>query len=311
MYKIAIAGNTSLSYYCAQKLCRNGALVEMVLLPRKGTGEHYDAVDFSPLAGEFRIRQVSLPLTRDQADLPSIDILIKLEWPERLKIPITPAIANLGVNMTGQYSNNQFNDVAAALSLGNSEFNLQLLGSTKEHPDLAVIGQSNISINIFDDVRSLKSKAAVIIARMLLENILALTQSEPFVQAPINPSISKAALDKAIDWNKDSTAIHNQVRSLTHPGQGAITEFDGRRLYVWHGHQYDAPGSIYGAARPGTILDSIEELGVVVQTARGAFLITKIQPAGSPELPAWIWAYDYHIQAGDILTNAGAMLITV
>jgi hypothetical protein len=311
MYKIAIAGNTSLAYYCAQKLCRNGAPVEMVFLPRKGSAEQYDAVDFSPLAGEFRIRQVSLPITRDQSELPAIDILIKLEWPERIKIPINPSIASLSVNLTGQYSNNQLLDVAACLGLGNSEFDLQLLGSTKEHPDLAVIAQSTIAINIFDDVRSLKSKAAVIIARMLLENILALAQSEPLVIAPVAPAISKAALDKAIDWNKDSATIHNQIRSLTHPGFGAITEFDGRRLYVWHGHQYDIPGSIYGAARPGTILDSIEELGVVVQTSKGAFLITKIQPAGSPELPAWIWSYDYHIQTGDVFTNAGAMLITV
>jgi hypothetical protein len=311
MHKIAIAGNTSLAYYCAEKLCRNGAPVELLLTPRKGAVEQYDAIDFSPLAGEFRIRQVSFPLTREQTELPNIDILIKLEWPERLKIPIAPSVATLGVNITGQFSNNHLMDVAAALNFGNSEFNLQLLGSTIEHPEMSVISQSNIAINIFDDARSLKSKTAVVVARMLLENILALSQSGSLIFAPVNPNFPKVQLAKAIDWSKDSAAIHNQVRSLTHPGQGAITEFDGSRLYVWHGHQYDVPGNIYGAAKPGTILDSLEELGVVVQTAKGAFLITKIQPAGSPELPAWIWAYDYHIQTGDVFTNAGAMLIAV
>lgn len=310
MYKIAIAGNTSLALYCAQKLCRSGAPIEIVFHPRKGTADQYDAVDFSPLAGEFRIRQVGIPLTKDLADLPPIDILIKLEWPDRLKIPINPTLASLSANLNGQYAGNQFLDIAAALSLGNLEFGLQLLGIMKGRPE-AVIGQSTIAVNIFDDVRSLKSKAAVIISRMLLENILALNQSESWVVAPDSPGILKAPLIKAIDWNKDSVSIHNQVRSLTHPGQGAITEFDGSRLYVWRGHHYDIPGNIYGAAKPGTILDSIEELGVVVQTAKGVFLVTKIQPAGSPELPAWIWAYDYHIQTGDIFTSAEAMLITV
>jgi methionyl-tRNA formyltransferase len=311
MLKIAIAGNTSLAYYCAQKLCRNGAPIEAVLIPRKGASEQYDAVDFSPLAGEFRIRQISIPLTKDSTELPSIDILIKLEWPDRLKIPLVPAVASLGVNLVGQYNSGQAFDIAAALYNGSSQFDLQLIGSFKEHNESSVIGQSAIAINIFDDVRSLKSKAAVIIARMLLENVASLAQAEPLVIAPVAPGIIKSTLDKAIDWNRDAAGIHNQVRSLTHPGQGAITEFEGSRLYVWHGHVYDLPGSIYGAAKPGTILDSIEELGVVVQTSKGAFLVTKIQPAGSPELPAWIWAYDYHIQTGDIFTNAGAMLITV
>lgn len=308
MQKIAIAGNTSLAYYCAQKLCRNGAPIEVVIHPRKGVAEQYDAVDFSPLAGEFRICQVGIPLSKDQAEIPAVDILIKLEWPERLKIPITPNLATMTANLNGQYSNSQFLDLAAALSLGNSEFSLQLLGSIKGRPE-SVIGQSTIAVNIFDDVRSLKSKAGVIIARMLLENILALNQSESWIVAPDSPSVLKTPAIRAIDWNKDSVSIHNQVRSLTHPGQGASTEFDGSRLYIWHGHHYDIPGNIYGAAKPGTILDSIEELGVVVQTAKGAFLVTKIQPAGSPELPAWIWAYDYHIQTGDIFTSAEAMLI--
>lgn len=310
MYKIAIAGNTSLANYCAQKLCRSGAPVEIIFYPRKTAIDQYDTVDFSPLAGEFRIRQVSLPLAKDQSELPNIDILIKLEWPEKLKIPITPALATMSANLGGQYSGTQLLDVAASLNLGNTEFDLQLLGMQNGRPD-EVIGQSTITINIFDDVRSLKSKAAVIIARMLLENILALNQSISWVTAPDSPNMIKTPMLKAIDWNRDCVTIHNQLRALTHPGQGAITEFDGSRLYVWHGHPYDVPGNIYGAAKPGTILDSIEELGVVVQTSKGAFLITKIQPAGSPELPAWIWAYDYHIQTGDIFTNAESMLIGV
>jgi hypothetical protein len=311
MLKIAIAGNTSLAYYCAEKLCRNAAPIEAVLIPRKNATDQYDAVDFSPLAGEFRIRQIIVPLTKDSAELPAIDLLIKLEWPERYKVAIVPTIASLGANVVGQYNSGQALDIAAALKNGDSHFELQLIGSLKDKNELSVIGQSSITINIFDDVRSLKSKAAVLIARMLLENVASLAQSEPLTISPVGPNIIKTTLDKAIDWNTDAAGIHNQVRSLTHPGQGAITEFEGSRLYIWHGHVYDLPGSIYGAAKPGTILDSIEELGVVVQTSKGAFLITKIQPAGSPELPSWIWAFDYHIQTGDIFTNVESMLIKV
>jgi hypothetical protein len=310
MHKIAIAGNTSLAYYCAQKLCRSGAPVDIIFYPKKGNADLYDAVDFSPLAGEFRICREGLPLSKDKMDFPEIDILIKLEWPEKLRIPIVPNLGTLSVNLNGQYAGGQILDVAAALYLGNSEFSFQLLGKNKSGSE-SVIGQSMITINIFDDVRSLKSKAAVITARMLLENIAALNQSGSWIVAPDSPSILKTAINRTIDWNKDSISIHNQVRSLTHPGQGAITECEGARLYVWHGHPYDVSGNIYGAAQPGTILDSIEELGVVVQTVKGAFLVTKIQPAGAPELPAWIWASDYHIQTGDIFTWPEEILINV
>jgi len=40
-------------------------------------------------------------------------------------------------------------------------------------------------------------------------------------------------------------------------------------------------------------------LGVVVKTADGLFLVTRIQPVGAPELPAWVWAESAHVKSYD------------
>jgi hypothetical protein len=303
MVKIAIAGNTSLAYYCAEKLCRNGVPIDLVFLPHKESTDPYDAVDFSPLAGEFKFRQVWLPQTKDIIEMPAIDLLIKLEWPEKIIVPVVPRIAVLDTNLVGQYNQNHFFDIAAELFSGKSELEVQLICPPNGTGLKSVIANSRIAINMFDDVRSLKSKAAAILTEMVHKFSKDINGLMKISSDGLRPHIFKTSIQRNINWHDDVISVHNLIRALTHPGPGAITELDGYRFYIWHGHLYDASDNIYINAQPGTVLEVIEELGVVVLTARGSFLVTRIQPAGAPELPAWVWASEFHVKAGDLFVT--------
>jgi methionyl-tRNA formyltransferase len=297
---IAFAGNTSLAYYCVEKLSRAGYSISSIFLPRKGQVDQLDIVDISPIAGEFNIRQIWLPLAKDAKESFDIDLLIKLEWPERLKIPIRPTIAILGSNLCGQYFQGQVFDVAAAIYNGQLSSEIQMTHMLVGDIDAVPLKTKTIDFNIFDDVRSLKSKASIVIAKMLMEFLDNFQNEKPIKSLKSNQQIlPKAKIERSIDWRQNVNNIHNLIRALTHPGPGAFSQIDSSKVYIWHGHPFDIEDKVYEPTTPGVVLDVIEELGVVVKTASGAFLITRIQPAGFPELPAWVWAYEFHVHSGD------------
>lgn len=314
---VTIAGNTSLANYCMEKLCRAGYSVVTVLLPPKGFIESSDIVDFSGLVGEFDIKQIPLPTASNFKDDTQTDILVKLEWPENLNIPVKPALATIGCNLSGQYRKGQLLDVAADIYKGKSQTEVQLFSEvspstsvykredTFDKADKKVLGYSQIEINIFDDVRSVKTKATVVYSRLLFE-LLDYTCNKDVTPDPLARKyiFSSTSVNRGIDWQQDVTKIYNLVRSYTHPGPGAFTRFDDKRLYVWRGHFFDFSDNVYKSASPGTVLDVIEELGVVVKAGVGVFLITRIQPAGGPVFPARVWADESHIKPGDRLKTS-------
>lgn len=311
---IAVAGNTSLAYYCLEKLCRAGYSVRTILLPRKGFIESSDTVDFSSLTGEFDLKRIQLPSANDFKDDTQTDLLVKLEWPENLSIPIKPVMATIGCNLSGQYRQGKLLDVAADIYEGRSHTELQLFSEspwrgTGHQPKGAVdkiarevLAYSQVEINIFDDVRSLKTKASVVFSRLLFD-LLDNVGENGAMPDPLKRGyvLSVTDANRVIDWQKNVTEIYNLVRSYTHPGPGAFTRFDERKLTVWRGHFFDFSDIVYNNAPPGTVLDVIEELGVVIKAGAGSFLITRIQPAGAPVLPARVWADESHIKPGDML----------
>jgi len=313
---ITVAGNTSLAYYCLEKLCRAGYPVKTILLPRKGFIESSDTVDSSGLAGEFDLKKIQLPSSNNFKNDTQTDLLVKLEWPENLSIPIKPTITTISCNLSGQYGRGRLLDVAADIYKGESHTELQLFSEspqrgrdyqTKDIVDMItreVLSYSLIEINILDDVRSLKTKASVVYLRSLFDLLDSLgengTMPDPFKREYV---LSVANANREIDWQKNVMEIYNLVRSYTHPGPGAFTRFDERKLTVWRGHFFDFSDNVYNDVSPGTVLDVIEELGIVIKAGVGSFLITRIQPAGAPELPARVWADEFHIKPGDRLST--------
>ena len=310
--KITFAGNTTISYYCLEKLCRSGFKVDAIILPGKGYNKSTDIVSFTTLAGEFDLKQILVSSAKDFKKDIHTDLLIMLEWPERLNIPVESSLAVIGSNLEGQYSNGQLMDVAADIFTGKNKSEIQLTllngsdndsfnrqsGSSKAFPQ--VISFSEFEINIFDDVRSVKAKAAGRIYRLLHDFLMELKQSGK-VPDSIRRGFNRnrVKIEKSIDWHQSNDEIYNLIRSLTHPGPGAYTWYDGDKINIWRGHYFEQTEKGYENIEPGTVVDVVEELGLLVKAADGLFIITRLQPAGSPESPAWVWANNSHVKAYD------------
>ncbi len=83
--------------------------------------------------------------------------------------------------------------------------------------------------------------------------------------------------DGVIDWGKDTRALYNWVRALTHPYPGAFTFADGRKLFVWAA----APCEDNETDAPGTVLRV--DGAAFIATGNGVLKITSVQWSGGIE----------------------------
>jgi len=299
--RITIAGNTSAAYYCVEKLCRSGFNVAAVILPEKGNIKSTDTADFSNLAGEFDFQQILLQSKKDFKDDIHTDVLIKIEWPDNLNIPVKPSKATLTSNLQGQFCQEQLVDIASEIYRGMSKYEIQLIMENDSKSGVSkVVDSSEVEINVFDDVRSVKAKVVARFFRLLNDLLQNLKKNGRMPKPKDRPlSLNRISVKRAIDWNRTTKNIYNLVRSLTHHGTGVHTWYEGNKINIWRGHYFDTIGREYENAEPGTIIDVFDELGVVAKTADSLFLVTRIQPFGAPELPAWVWAESAHVKSCD------------
>jgi hypothetical protein len=307
---ITFAGNTSLTSYCLEKLCRNGLKVSRLLIPAKGEVRVADSTEFINLAGEFDIELITIP-QKSPAQIQT-DLLINFEWPAKLQLPVYARLGAIGSNLAGQHDQGRLLDVAADMYSGKNKVEVQLLldnspgengnanGMIYEPPFFKVLNYCEFELNHLDDLRSAKIKAAICLKRMLA-NMLLPAVNESALRKSVKREISFSKIDvgRQVDWQNGAIYLHNLVRAYTRPNPGAYSWYDGYKLYIWRGHYFELKDRESDNREPGTIIDIAEELGILVKTGHGTFLVTRIQQAGSPELPAWVWANKIHLVPGD------------
>jgi len=271
--EIIIAGNTSFAYYCLEKLCRKGYPVTKVIIPGQDLFISTDSVDFTNLAGEFDLEIIKIAGLNYGDEVIETDVLINLEWPNMLRLPVKSRIARIGSNFAGQFIGDFLVDVAAEIYNGNTTVEVQLIleqdladsEGTKqiafEPPFFTVLGDTEIEINQLDDLRSGKTKAAAGYYRLLEEFLNKLTKAGEIPrQLDKELAFKKVKTERIIDWGRGALFLHNVIRALTHPGPGAYTWYDDKKMVIWRGHYFDLSENSYGNADPGTIVDVIEEL---------------------------------------------------
>jgi hypothetical protein len=308
--KISIAGNTSLTHYCAEMLCRKGMDISHIFLPPKVSVATSDIANFQSLAGEFDIELVNIS-SKSKADYET-DFLIKTEWPRQLQLPVKARETILSSNLAGQFCNGRLLDIAADIYNGKKSFEIQLLseeaGAVTGNTDnfnnelqfSKVIGYDEFELNHLDDLRSAKTKAMIRFYRLLNEYF---TKFNPGGAKPTELrreiSYSTALAERQIDWCRGAMYLHNLTRAYSNPGPGVFARYDDARIVIWRGRYFELSDNGFHDDEPGTIIEEIDELGLVVKTGHGSFLITRVQASGSPELPAWVWADQVHLKAGD------------
>jgi hypothetical protein len=307
--KIAIAGNTSAAYYCLEKLCRANFDVVSVFVPDKNIIQSNHTADFNSLSGEFDFEQIIVSSGKTTDNNYKIDLLIKLEWPNELSIPIVPSIGILGSNLEGQYKEDCLTDIAANIYKGDSKFECQItlesmdelnvntasLASNRTLPK--ILDSYQVEINLFDDVHSAKIKVVAHYYMHLIE-MLKIIQADKTMPTIIEKDYYRNSIrtEKIINWNESTKIIYNHVRSLTHYGDSAFTYYDNEIIKIWRGHPFESNNGNNEKNKPGSIVDIFNDIGVLVKTGDGVFLITRLQFSGAPELPSWVWAENFHVK---------------
>jgi methionyl-tRNA formyltransferase len=85
--------------------------------------------------------------------------------------------------------------------------------------------------------------------------------------------------EAAIDWRQSAVEIERRIRAFD-PFPGASTLCDGELLKVWRAE------CVPGAGRPGEVLNSGAEAGLVVACGEGALRLLALQRPGGKRLPA-------------------------
>jgi methionyl-tRNA formyltransferase len=90
--------------------------------------------------------------------------------------------------------------------------------------------------------------------------------------------------DNRIAWEWPARRIHDFIRGLTRPYQGAFTTFEGRRLTIWKARPW--PAHRYVGNIPGAVAEILPGRGPLVLTGSEPLLLERVEPEGAGEMDA-------------------------
>jgi methionyl-tRNA formyltransferase len=144
----------------------------------------------------------------------------------------------------------------------------------------------------------LGGRLAIMGARLLVETLARLSdgtivpEKQDAAQASWAPLLTKQ--DGLIDWTRDASAIHNQVRGLQ-PWPGAYTTFRGQSMHVWRSR----PGPATQPSGPGTTHRIANRL--LVACGSGWLELLDVQLEGRKRLPAADFANGQRLADNEVL----------
>ncbi|KPK40170.1 MAG: hypothetical protein AMJ78_07480 [Omnitrophica WOR_2 bacterium SM23_29] len=162
-----------------------------------------------------------------------------------------------------------------------------------------IILQRRVEILDSDDAGTLSLKLSEEGANLLLEAMeLIEGRKEQFIKqreedATYAPRLRKE--DGAIDWTKDATYIHNQVRAM-YMWPGASSNLSGRAIKIWRA--FVAQPQVKGVYRPGEIIKA-EQNGILVACGKGVLSVKVVQLAGGKQMSVSDFLQGHKISAGD------------
>jgi methionyl-tRNA formyltransferase len=163
-----------------------------------------------------------------------------------------------------------------------------------------VVARGSVSVEPRDDVATVFDALAVEACRLLSEAYPKLAAdtvcADPQSLANATYRPRRQPQDGIIDWSRDPTAQYDWVRAQTNPYPGAYTFDDGTRLTVWESTPLDG---VTPDVAPGTVVDTVDGVGLDVATGDGVLRLVRVQPGRDP--PRWgdQYARDANLSAGD------------
>ena len=168
-----------------------------------------------------------------------------------------------------------------------------------------IILQEKVRIEENDNAETLLKKVFSVGQTLLLEGLEAIEKgtAKYFPQkdaaATFAPAITKESGE--IDWKKTDTEIHNRIRALV-VWPGAHTICHGKILKILRSEI----GTTQGEGRielPGTIVQVVKNIGLVVATGEGNLLIKEVQPEGKKPMSAYDFVIGHDVKTAETLPN--------
>ena len=181
--------------------------------------------------------------------------------------------------------------------------------------------KSEAEIKLLDNARDLAIALSDLGADLLLETLFKL-EKQKITPIPQDDSIATYArlIDKAdfaIDWSKTAWEIHNQVRGFF---PNCVAKLEDKQLkiiatvpisehtikdlpeeYQIIKQQYSQISQLQGET--GEVVETIKNLGALVQTGSGLLLLTQVQLAGKRAQSGWDFVNGMRIAPGTQLNN--------
>jgi methionyl-tRNA formyltransferase len=222
---------------------------------------------------------------------------------EILSIPSECAI-NLHASLVPKYRGAA--PINRALINGDRTTGVSIIKMEKELDAGPIILQKGIRIDDADDAVTLSDRLSCLGGAMLGKAVTLFEfeqQKLKFVPQDDNKATYARRLKKEdglIDWNSPAVSIHNAVRGLV-PWPCAYTHLRGKMIKVW---KTSIPKTFVDrTGRPGEVLSSLVEDGIVVQTCKGQITILELQMEGGKRMPASLFVRGHRITAGALFSN--------
>lgn len=143
-----------------------------------------------------------------------------------------------------------------------------------------IVDQEQVPIGEDETIAEVMERVTETYLTMLERNLPALLAGTaprtPQNHAEATYTCKRVPSDNWINWNRSAHRIYNLIRATTHPYPGAFTLFEKKRLYIWEAKRVLEERRYVGNI-PGRVVEILPRKGVIVLTADGRLMLTKVQ----------------------------------
>lgn len=178
-----------------------------------------------------------------------------------------------------------FSPTVWALINGEQEVGATLFAMADEVDSGDIVDQRRVPVGPDDTIAAVMDRvtgAYLDLVEANLDALLAGTAARrPQDHGKATYTCKRQSADNQIRWEESTSRIHNLIRAVTRPYEGAFTFLEGRRLRIWAAEP--AGGPPYVGRVPGRVVQVLPGRGSVVLTGDGALFLTRVQLEGQAE----------------------------
>lgn len=189
--------------------------------------------------------------------------------------------------------------IQRALMNGDSESGVSLQVMVRKLDAGPILGERRIPLgdemNAIDLYRRCEELGVQLLAVDLMDYVRGNLTPAPQDEAKVTYAAKIEKSESEIDWSREASAIHNQVRGLA-LGPVAQTRRAGKIVKV---HRTRPSARHDARLQPGQVLE-VTEKSLLVQCGKGSLELLEIQPESRAKMPLGEYLRGYPVKTGDL-----------